>query len=108
MKLVKAIILPVIIYGSEGWTLKRNMTKEDWKPLKCGAIEECCEQGLTKAYWMNFKQDGKLLAQIIKRKMAFLGHACKNNSCNLVKTRILGIMPWKRRRGRQGCNRGLH
>ncbi len=41
-----------------------------------------------------------LLVQIIKRKMAFLGHACRNNKCNLVKTCILGMMPGKRRRVR--------
>ena len=42
----------------------------------------------------------ELLAQIIKRKMAFFGHSCRNNKCNLVKTCILGMMPGKRRRGR--------
>ena len=42
----------------------------------------------------------ELLAQIIKRKMAFFGHACRNNKCNLVKTCILGMMSGKRRRGR--------
>ena len=42
----------------------------------------------------------ELLAQIIKRKMAFFGHACRNNKCNLVKTCLLGMMSGKRRRGR--------
>ena len=42
----------------------------------------------------------QLLAQIMKRKMAFFGHACRNNRCNLVKTCILVTMPGKRRRGR--------
>ena len=42
----------------------------------------------------------ELLAQIIKRKMAFFEHACRNNKCNLVKTCILGMMSGKRRRGR--------
>ena len=41
----------------------------------------------------------ELLAQIIKRKIAFFGHACRNTKCNLVKTCILGMMPGKRRRG---------
>ena len=39
-------------------------------------------------------------SQIIKRKMAFFGHACRNNKCNPVKTCILGMMSGKRRRGR--------
>ena len=42
----------------------------------------------------------ELLAQIIKTKMAFFGHACRNNRCNLVKTCNLGMMSGKRRRGR--------
>ena len=41
----------------------------------------------------------KLLAQIIKRKMAFFGHASRNNKYDLVTTCILGMMPGKRRRG---------
>ena len=47
----------------------------------------------SRAYWMNFKLDANSFAQIIKRKMAFFGHACRNNKCNLVKTCILGMMP---------------
>ena len=34
----------------------------------------------------------ELHAQIMKRKMAFFGHACRNNKCNLVQTCILGMM----------------
>ena len=34
----------------------------------------------------------ELLAQIMKRKMAYFGHACRNNRCSLVKTYILGMM----------------
>ena len=43
----------------------------------------------------------ELLAQIIKRKMAFFGHACRNNKCNLVKPCILGMMPGKEEEGAQ-------
>ena len=46
----------------------------------------------------------ELLAQIIKREMAFFGNACRNNKCNLVKTCILEMMPGKIRRGAPGCN----
>ena len=40
MKLVKALIWPVITYIGEG--LLRKTMKEDYKQLKCGATEECC------------------------------------------------------------------
>ena len=63
MKLVKALIWPVITYGAEGWTLK-----EDERRLE--AAEMWCYRRLqTRAYWMNFKLDANSLhAQIIKRK----------------------------------------
>ena len=37
----------------------------------------------------------KLLAQIIRRKIAFFRHACRNKKCNPVKTCILGMMSGK-------------
>ena len=40
---------------------------------------------------MNLKQDANSLPKIIKRKMAFFGHACRNNRCDLVKTCIHGM-----------------
>ena len=45
------------------------------------------------------RREQELLAKIIERKMAFFGHACKNNRCNLVKACILRMMPGKRKRG---------
>ena len=103
IKLVKAIIRPVITYGAEVWTLK----KDDERRLE--AAEMWCYRRLLRISWMEKRTNKgilhelqtrrELLAQIIKRKMAFFGHACRNNKCNLVKTCILGMMPGKRRRG---------
>ncbi len=42
VKLVKALIWPVITCGAEEWTLKKGTMKDDQKQLKCGATEECC------------------------------------------------------------------
>ena len=104
MKLAKALIWPIITYGAEGWTLK----KDDERRLE--AAEMWCYRRLLRISWTEKKTNKsildelqtkrELLAQIIKRKMAFFGHACRNNKCNLVKTCILGMMPGKRRRGR--------
>ena len=63
------------------------MMKDDLKQLKCGATLD------------EIQNRRELLAQIIKRKMAFFGHSFRNNKC-LVKTCILGMMPGKRKRGR--------
>ena len=104
MKLVKALIWPVITYGAEGWTLK----KDDERRLE--AAEMWCYRRMLRISWTEKRTNKsilnelqtrrELLAQIIKRKMAFFGHACRNNKCNLVKTCILGMMSGKRRRGR--------
>ena len=104
MKLVKALIWPVITYGAEGWTLK----KYDERRLE--AAEMWCYRRMLRISWTEKRTNKsilnelqtrrELLAQIIKRKMAFFGHACRNNKCNLVKTCVLGMMSGKRRRGR--------
>ena len=104
MKLVKALIWPVITYGAEGWTLK----KDDERRLE--AAEMWCYRRMLRISWTEKRTNKsilnelqtrrELLAQSIKRKMAFFCHACRNNKCNLVKTCILGMMSGKRRRGR--------
>ena len=88
MKLVKAFIWPVITYGADGWTLK----KYDERRLE--AAEMWCYQRLLRISWTEkttnksildeLQTRRELLAQIIKRKMAFLGYSCRNNKCNLV------------------------
>ena len=46
------------------------------------------EKGRNKSILDELENRRELLAQIIKRKMAFFGHSCRNNKCNLVKTCI--------------------
>ena len=75
MKLVKALIWPVITYGAEGWTLN----KDDERRLE--AAEMWCYRRLlriswtekrtnkkTRAYWMNFKRDANSLPKLSKEK----------------------------------------
>ena len=97
-------IWPVITYGAEGWTLQ----KDDERRLE--AAEMRCYRRMLQISWTEkrtkksildeLQTRRELLAQIIKRKMAFFGHACRNNKCRLVKRCILGMMPGKRRQGR--------
>ena len=104
MKLVKALIWPVITYGAEGWTLKKC------DEIRLEATEMSCYRRLLRISWTEKRTNKSILdelqtrrelvANIIKRNMAFFGHSCRNNKCNLVKTCILGMMPGKRNRGR--------
>ena len=108
MKLVKALMWPVITYGAEGWTLKK------YDKRRIEAAEMWCYRRMRRISWTKKRTNKsildelqtrrELLAQIIKRKMAFFGHACcicRNNKCTLVKTCILGMISGKRRRGAQ-------
>ena len=76
---MKAIIWPVITYGAEGWTLK----KDDERRLE--ASDMWCYRRMLRIRWTKKRTNKsilnelqtrrELLAHIIKRKNAFLGHA---------------------------------
>ena len=98
MKSVKALIWLVI---TERWTFKKDNER------RLEAAEMWCYRRLLRITWTEKRTNKsildelqtirELLAQIIKRKMVLIGHACRNNNCNIVKTCILGMMPGKRR-----------
>ena len=74
MKLVKALKWPVITYGAEGWTLKKDderrlETAEMWcyrRLLRISWTEK--RTNTLRAYWMNFKLDAKSLPKLSKEK----------------------------------------
>ena len=39
VRLVKAMVFPVVMYGCESWTI-RKLSAEEWMLLNCGAGEE--------------------------------------------------------------------
>ena len=55
MKLVKALILPVIIYGAEGWTLK----KDDERRLE--AAEMWCYRRMLRISWTEKRTNKSIL-----------------------------------------------
>ena len=38
--LVKAMVFPVVVYGCEGWTIKRKLSAEKLMLLNCGGGED--------------------------------------------------------------------
>ena len=38
--LVKAMVLPVVMYGCESWTIKKMLSAEELMLLNCGAGED--------------------------------------------------------------------
>ena len=84
-----------------------TLKKDDERRLE--AAEMWCYRRMLRISWTEKRTNKSILdelqtrreflAQIIKRKVAFFGHACRNNKCNLEQTCILGMMPGKSRRG---------
>ena len=101
--LVKAIDFPVVLYGSENWTIKKS-----WVP-KNQSFELCCWRFL-RVPWTARRSNQSILKEIspeysleglmLKLKLQHLGHSMwRTNS--LEKTMMLGKIEGGRRRGRQ-------
>ena len=84
MQLLKTVIIswPVITYGVEGWSLKKYDERLE-------AAEMWCYRRMLRISWTDKRTNKSildelqtrrdLLAQIIKSKMAFFGHACRRS-----------------------------
>ena len=91
--LVKAMVIPVIMYGCESWTIKK---RERWRidvflesPLDCKETKPVNPKG--NQSWISL--EGLML------KLQYLGHLMWRNDL-LVKTLMLGKSEGRRRRGR--------
>ena len=40
VRLIKAMVFPVIMYGCESWTIKKRLSAEELMPLNCDAGED--------------------------------------------------------------------
>ena len=99
----ESLIWPVITYGAERWTLKKDEERRlEAAEMLCYRMRQISwtEKRTNKSILDELQTRRELLAQMIKIKMPFYGHACRNNKFNLVKTCILGMIPGIRRRGR--------
>ena len=43
VRLVKAMVFPVVLYGCESWTIKRKLKAEELMLLNCGVGEDSWE-----------------------------------------------------------------
>ena len=62
MKLVKALIWPVITYGTEGWTLK----KDDERRLE--AVEMWCYRRMLRISWTEKRTNKSILNELQTRR----------------------------------------
>ena len=104
VRLVKAMVFPVVMYGCESWTVKKA------KCRKIDAFELCCWRGLLRVPWTARRSNQSILKEIsprcslegmmLKLKLQYFGHLMRRGN-SLEKTLMLGRIGGRRRRGRQ-------
>ena len=104
VRLVKAMVFPVVMYECESWTIKKA---ECWR---IDAFELWCWRRLLRVPWTARKSNQSILKEIspeysleelmLKQKLQYFGHLMRRTD-SLKKPLSLGKIEDKRRRGRQ-------
>ena len=107
--LVKAMVFPVVMYGHETWTIKKD------EPWRIDAFELWCWRRLLRVPWTARRSNQSILKEIrleysleglmLKLKLQYFGHLIWRTD-SLEKTLMLGKIEGRRRRG-QGRMRWL-
>ena len=104
VRLVKAMVFPVVMYGCESWTVKKA---EHWR---IDAFELWCWRRLLRVPWTTRRSNQSILKEIspgcslegmmLKLKLQYFGHLMRRVD-SLEKTLMLGGIGGRRRRGWQ-------
>ena len=104
VRLVKAMVFPVVMYGCESWTVK----KADCRRID--AFELWCWRRLLRVPWTARRSNQSILKEIspeysweglmLKLKFQYFGHLMQRAD-SFEKTLMLGMVEGGRRRGRQ-------
>ena len=107
--IVKAMVFPVVMYGCESWTIK----KAEYQRID--AFKLWCWRRLLRVPWIARRSNQSILKEIspeysleglmLKLKLQYFGHLMRRAD-SLEKTRMVGKIEGRRRRGRQRM-RGL-
>ena len=110
VRLVKAMVFPLVMYGCESWTVKKAEHR------RIDAFELWCWRRLLRVPWTARKSNQSILKEIspgcslegmmLKLKLQYFGHLMWRVD-SLEKTLMLGGIGGKRRRGQQRM-RWLH
>ena len=102
--LVKAMVFPVVMYGCESWTVKKDECR------RINAFELWCWRRLLRVPWTARRSNQSILKEIspgialeammLKLKLQYFGHLMRRVD-SLEKTVMLGGIGGRRRRGRQ-------
>ena len=104
VRLVKAMVFPVVMYGCESWTVKKAERR------RIDAFELWCWRRLLRVPWTARRSIQSILKEIspwcsleglmLKLKLQYFGHLMQTVD-SLEKTLMLGGIGGRRRRGRQ-------
>ena len=105
VRLVKAMVFPVVRYGCESWTIKKAECQ------RIDAFELWCWRRLLRVPWTARRSNQSILKKIIspgcsleglilKLKLLYFDHLMQRAD-SLEKTMMLGKIEGRRRRGRQ-------
>ena len=100
--LVKAMVFPVVMYGCEGWTIKKAECQ------RINAFELWCRRRLSRVPWTARRSNQSILKEIspgcsleglmLKLKLQYFGHLMQRAD-SFEKTLITGKIEGRRRRG---------
>ena len=99
--LVKAMVLPVVMYGCESWTVKKAERQ------RIDAFEMWCWRRLLRVPWTARRSNQSILkispgcslkGLMLKLKLQYFGHLMRRAD-SFEKTRMLGGIGGRRRRG---------
>ena len=104
VRLVKAMVFPVVMYGCESWTVKKADRQ------RIDAFELWCWRRLLRVPWTARKSNQSILKELspecsleglmLKLKLQYFGHLMRRTD-SLEKTLMLGKIEGGRRRGQQ-------
>ena len=104
VRLVKAMVFPVVMYGCESWTVKKA------KRRRMDGFELWCWRRLLRVCWTARRSNQSILKEIspgislegmmLKLKLQYFGHLM-GRADSLEKTLMLGGIGGRGRRGRQ-------
>ena len=104
VRLVKAMVFPVVLYGCESWTVKKAERR------RIDASELWCWRKLLRVPWTARRSNQSILKEIspgcsleglmLKLKLQYFGHLMRSVD-SLEKTLMLGGIGGRRKRGQQ-------
>ena len=104
VRLVKATVFPVVMYGCKSWTIKKAERQ------RIDAFELQCWRRLLRVPWTARRSNQSILKEIspgcsleglmLKLKLQYFGHLM-GRADSFKKTQMLGKIEGRRRRGRQ-------